>query len=377
MTGITSLISSQPETTGLDHPTGSSRPSQIRRRLRHLATAAVCVAGSAGALLATPAIAGATVNNNTPQYRQPPGTVYMLQKDNGVNGENLLEDHGNSMSDGGLIDTWAQVNAPIQASNGSGPSVTQANELWEFIPEDVNGGTLTQSFGELRNRQSGLCLDINGQNTQDVATVDQWDCVPGAKNEEWTAKFESTGPAGGGWVIQSEMDGAYLGSNTMGCVPNPDGTDNNIYARTNPSACTVWNVKPASYDYATNEVSSGTDIHETDSSLYGCLANQNVADTAYTMRQSGSPTMLPATQVIDYENYAYTNLSDSGDTILYTSQEDPETEWANTGPWSAPYTNWVQQASGTGIAEPEYVHYNAGSKDGQIMLYCDPPSTTS
>ena len=152
-------------------------------------------------MLAVPAISAATVNENTSQWGAPPSNavVYTLQSLPGP-GQTLLEDSNNSSADGAVVDTWAKVaqhtsQDPMQssayyASIRDQPPITQANQLWEFVPQSDNaGGTLTTGYGELINRQSGKCLEINNNSFVDGATVDQWDCLPGHQNKKWKATW--------------------------------------------------------------------------------------------------------------------------------------------------------------------------------------------
>jgi hypothetical protein len=341
----TTLITREPAVSGIATPGAPSRRTGIRRTLARAATAASCLACG---LLALPAIASATVNNTTSQWSQPPGIVYTFQKVNNVGGDNLMEDNANAMSNGSLVDTWPLTNSGIQAQQGNGPSVVQANMEWEFVPETSpvpnTGGSITTGWGQLINRQSGLCLDVNGASTADAATVDQWQCVPGALNEEWGAVYNS---ARGGYVVQAEFDEAALGSNTMNCIPNPNGTDNQIVARTFPSACTVWNIQRTSYQYATDIVTVPQAWDETDAATYGCLSG-------YTIREN---------PVINSDDTAeggawdpvYANLSDTGGMVIAKSDNSSD----DYPIYQPAYTN-----DGT-----------SGTKSGQIAAYCDPNST--
>jgi hypothetical protein len=56
------------------------------------------------------------------------------------------------------VDVWDQTNqATGQDPDNSNLPMTQANELWEFIPESSNvAGSITSGYGGLINRQSGL-----------------------------------------------------------------------------------------------------------------------------------------------------------------------------------------------------------------------------
>jgi Ricin-type beta-trefoil lectin domain-like len=130
-------------------------------------------------------------------------------------GNTMLEDNDVDGGNGALTNVWqagaAQYQDPMASS--SDPQILAANHLWEFVPASNNtGGTILTGTGELVNRQSGLCLDINGSDPNeygDGATVDQWTCGGGA-NQQWGA-FKA--PSGTGYELYSGMD--YSGSATQ------------------------------------------------------------------------------------------------------------------------------------------------------------------
>jgi hypothetical protein len=310
------------------------------------AVLAACLAGAAGGLLATPAIAGATVTNTTPQYEQPSGIVYSFQNLDSGSAGTLMEDNGNNMNDGGTVDTWTPyIGDQAGGTAGSGP-ILQQNEQWEFIPAASNtGGTLATGYGELVNHQSGLCLDVNNNNTADMAIVDQWQCFPGAENEQWTAVQN---PYGSGWEVQAQFDQAYLGTNNEYCQPleQPDGDP--IMTRTDPSNCTNWQIQRISYEFASNQVTvpEGVPI-SWDSTIYNCISG-------YTMRLNPEFSSNPGIS----NPAAYTNLSSGGVSVVQDG--------------SFPSTENL-----TLSGEPAYNHYNTPyNLTGQIMYYCDPNTTS-
>lgn len=356
-------VSTDPDEPSVNSPTVSSRVSRARRRLGRVTTVAVCLAGSAAALLAAPATAGATtVDNNAPAYRQPGGIVYSLLKNNDASNLTVLSVYDRALNDGALVDTWA----PAIDDNHHGGNITQASQLWEFIPQSDNtGGTITTGFGQLRNRQSGLCLDINGANTDDVATVDQWDCVPGATNEEWKATVGS-GVAAGSFVVSSELDGAYLGTNTPNCQPLiPNGNGDPMYARTDISNCTLWTPQRESYRFATNKITVHLAEDTTDPSTYRCIPGYNLRyDSASLIGGSDDPAWA----------WSYWNISDSGIYLLPA----PLTAVAHDQPNPNAYLGDSGGTDGSSLPYSQlYYYYATGAlkKTGQLMMYCDPGTT--
>jgi alpha-galactosidase len=59
-------------------------------------------------------------------------------------------------------------------------------QLW-----DCNGGTnqqwTLQTNGTIRNNQSGLCLDVNNNQTANGTLTLLWTCT-GATNQQWTRR---------------------------------------------------------------------------------------------------------------------------------------------------------------------------------------------
>ena len=347
------------------HPPRARR--KVRRRLACAATLASCLTCG---LLAVPAIASATVDQTSAQWaelgpfaytstpvlsqqsQQDTSALYTIQN-TAESGNKLLEDNNNAMSNGSTVDVWDQVNQTTNQDPGniqtpgdgvtSDPNlpITQANELWEFVPDANNsGGSITTGYGELINRQSGLCLDVNGNDTADGAVVDQWQCVPGASNEQWTAiKYP------GGYGISSQLDNDALGvGNGPTCAPQGDG--DRVYMRTNGQGCLNWNIQQASYDFGTYQLGlAAEDPSETDNRQYECAAGYDVRvdergkyDYSYDYHDVSSGGAF-----VDYEDGGATgslnpsNIVNQG--ILYSNESNP--------------------SSGT----------------GQAVLYCDPQTT--
>jgi len=361
-----------PEPSGITAIAPPPRGKRARRGLARVAAAAVCIACG----LLAPAIASAgTLNQASSQWaelgplsytstpvlsqqsQQDTSALYTIQN-TAESGNKLLEDNNNAMSNGSTVDVWDQVNQTTAQDPDSSNEITQANELWEFVPDANNsGGSITTGYGELINRQSGLCLDVNSNDTADGAVVDQWQCVPGASNEQWTAiKYP------GGYGISSQLDNDALGvGNGPTCAAQNDG--DRVYMRTNGQGCLNWNIQQASYDFATYPISAGMDLTSpnTDNRSYECVTRYNLRESNY------APSVASDKQEYSWD---YDNLSQSGtdgnQVSLFTATTD-------SGINSSGYTNPNEIAGGT-------FYYWHGDDPywltGQVMLYCDPPNTS-
>jgi hypothetical protein len=257
----------------------------------------------------------------------------------------MLEDNGNSMAANTTIDVWSrwyQQSDQDPYTTGSGSQITQANYLWEFVPDNpAHGGSIVDGYGELINRQSGLCLDDSGSTNQqgDGATITQYGCT-GATSEQWVA---TEIPFTSSFQLAPEADNG-LGSLGVGngstCSPQGDG--DSVYVRTtglSHNTCDEWTIQQASYDFATKLVSvssSGTP----DNNSYGCL-------TGETLRWHD----------------------------LNTLDEDPD--YVNLGgPDVTPIPN-ADPSQPNLVDNIEYESANLNENEpGQIMLYCDPATTT-
>jgi Bacterial Ig-like domain (group 3)/Ricin-type beta-trefoil lectin domain-like len=111
----------------------------------------------------------------------------------GAPGPMLLEVNGTN----GSTDIWQQVD-----SGG----IPVANELWAY-------GAGGNGYGYMVNEQTGQCLEVNGT----TGAVDTWACVPGATNEQWR---EVPDTPVGGWALQVESSGDYLGLASAGSDGN-------------------------------------------------------------------------------------------------------------------------------------------------------------
>jgi len=339
-------------------PSGQPAPAARRLRrprlLRRAALAVTCLAGVGGLMLAASGSAFAVgLDQTSPQWAEigPWGytddqssdvtAVYTIQNVAEL-GTQMLQDRGNSMDNGGTVDMWSQVYQTTNQDNeGNGPygPITQANYLWEFVPSNpANGPSIVDGPGELINRQSGLCLDILNNNTANNAAIDQWTCN-GGSNQQWGA----TPVSDGNYEITSVLDGngSALGIGTQStCILAGDGDSVSVYTTDQYNTCEWWNIKQASYDFATYPVGvpdGATGV--TDGRGYECVPGDVLR---------GSVTANP-----------YWDYNSLGQAYVYISHE---------GPSPAQY-----------IPGSEIGYYSADNpvnEIGQILLYCDPPTQT-
>jgi hypothetical protein len=146
--------------------------------------------------------------------------------------------------------------------------------------------------------------------------------------------------------VQPKVDngGGALGvGNGSTCSTQGDG--DSVYVRTTGlggNSCDRWDVQQASYDFATKSVDVQAGFDAEDASSYGCLTG----DTLRSNGQSGAW----------FEN-DYDNLSGPGVTpSLYSDQSQPDV---------LDGLGYFNDASRGSATEP-----------GQVMLYCDPATTT-
>jgi hypothetical protein len=338
-----------------DHPARAGGRSRHPGRLRRATLAAAVLAGAGGLTLAASGIAFATVDQTSPQWAQLGSyaatanqarqvtAVYTIQNV-AEQGTEMLEDNNNSMAANTTIDVWSRLYQGTDQdpmATGSDPQITQANYLWEYVPDNpAHGGSIVDGYGELINRQSGLCLDDDGSPNQeaDGATITQYGCN-GATYQQWTAK-----KIGSSYQVLAEVDngGGALGVGN-GSTCSTQGNGDSVYVRTSGLSgnfCDQWTIQQASYDFATASVTVDGERTANDTASYACL-------TGDAMRWHDINTA--------YENPDYANLGGSDVTpTLFTD-----------------YSSQPNLVSG--------LSYGNGSQDtesGQIMLYCDPTTTT-
>jgi Ricin-type beta-trefoil lectin domain-like len=370
----TTSITREPAESGIATPDAPARRTGLRRTLARAAVMASCLACG---LVALPAIASATVDNTASQWAelgplaytggvtQQVSAVYSISSP--ADWSTLLEDHGNQMSNGAVTDMWGQLNQ----STGQDPDLSsshdpfavesqipQANYLWEFVPASNNsGGLLSTGYGELVNRQSGLCLDVNGSDPNeygDGATVDQWACG-GGPNQEWTV----TGSQGA-YVLSPDIDNGTgaLGIGNSTCDAQGDG--DRVYVRTAGVAgdeCDWWNIVQQPYDFATHQISVSEGRDEYDGRSYGCIAND------WLRWNTDQPSVENSLGTLEYDMaWDYDNVS--GGSVTVSAVQSPITP---VGASADP-----NELFGGNVT---YNNPNPGSQDGQILLYCDPTYT--
>ena len=336
-----------------DAPERPARACSLRRpgRFRRTALAAAVLAGAGGLMLAASGIAFASVDQTSPQWAQLGSLASSVNQANQVTavytiqnvaepGTEMLEDNGNSMAANTTIDVWTRLyQGADQDPTGSGPQITQANYLWEFVPDNPgNGRSIVDGYGELINRQSGLCLDDDGSPNQqaDGATITQYGCN-GAASEQWVA---TEIPFTSSFQVQPKVDngGGALGvGNGSTCSPRGDG--DSVYVRTTGignNSCDRWDIQQASYDFATKSVNvSGYDA--SDGSSYGCLTGDTLRGS-----ENGSDA--------DYDNLSGPDVTPDLNSLTLQPNLVGGIDYLNAKP--------------------------SETEPGQVMLYCDPATTT-
>jgi hypothetical protein len=259
----------------------AARRPRRRRPLRRAALAATCLAGAGTLMLAASGTAFATVDQTSPQWAELGPDAYTGGQSSQVtavytiqnvaeSGTEMLEDNGNNMNSGGTVDVWSQIYQTTNQYTSGGPEITQANYLWEYVPQNASaGGSILDGPGELINRQSGLCLDVANNNTSDGAAIDQWACN-GGSNQQWTAL-----DLNGHLTLQPMLDEVtgYLGvGNGSTCTTSGDG--DSVYVRTTGTSgnpCDEWTIQQASYDFATYAITAGYLTYDVDNRAYECV----------------------------------------------------------------------------------------------------------
>jgi hypothetical protein len=257
-------------------------------------------------------------------------------------GTEMLEDNGNNMNAGGTVDVWHQIyqttNQDPQWNGSEYTYVTQANYLWEFVPDNPSDGdSILDGPGELINRQSGLCLDVFNNNTGDGAAIDQWGCN-GGSNQQWTAL-----DLNGHFELQPMLDQVtgFLGvGNGSTCTTSGDG--DSVYVRTTGTAnnpCDEWDIQQASYDFGTYAIG----VKE------GEVGGGNIDNRAYECVPSD--TFRGGSGDWDYDN------ASDGDVWVTVNPVPGSSNGEVPGG-----TFWYYTVSGSNL-------------NGQVILYCDPQQT--
>jgi Ricin-type beta-trefoil lectin domain-like len=369
---------SGPAITGMATSDAAMRRTGIRWTLARMAAMAGCLACG---LLALPAIASASVNQTSSPWAELGPLAYTGGQTSQVTavyslqnlaepGNTMLEDNDVDSGNGALTNVWQAGPGQYQDpdATSSDAQILGANHLWEFVPESNNTtGLLTSGYGELMNRQSGLCLDLNGSDPNeygDGAIVDQWSCGGGA-NQEWMAVWN---PIQQGYKLESAADGGLLGvGNSVVC--DAQGNGDRVYLRTNiddnATACNAWNIQQASYDFATYALGvSGGD--QTDNRSYECVPSDNLRVQWYN-------SDYDATRPFGTDNPSYPTWSYDNDNLGSSTVVPNDVFGQDTSGLVDDNGNWVNPNELQGGE----MYYTASSANGtgQIMLYCDPSST--
>ena len=352
----------------------SNAAEHLRRRGRHAARTAACLVGAATVALAAPTIAAATVDQTTPQWAELGQYAYTGDQASGVTAvytiqnvaepnTEMLEDNNNQMTNGAVTDVWQQVeqgrNQPPNGAETEPDStpITQANYLWEFVPNNPNQySSIVSGPGELINRQSGLCLDAVGTDPNypgDGTAIDQWACN-GGPNQQWTAIS-----APSGWLLSSLANkSAVLGVGNPSC--SPQGSGDKVYLRTTGlqgNTCDQWTIEKASYDFATYPItvrSGEIDGGNVDGRGYSCAPGWQFRQAFSTAGGDETGGAYTATGPVT------TNPGDSRVELNYTAQSNPA-DAVTTLPGGT--LSYYQTTTTTYL-------------DGQTMFYCDPQSNS-
>ena len=211
-------------------------PFFSNRRLPRAAAAGTLLAVAASLFVATPAHA----DNNLPGPENS-----MLSATSGSHAtyggpttqylEIRLETNGSLLTvSGDSTSAGAGVNVHRRVADKSGWA--KRSQLWQFIPDNGVNDVFQGTPGQLRNLNSGLCLNVPGATATELVQLIQWPCE-GAANEKWyTVK---TGPKTFGFAAMHAA-GVYLGINQMSCIP-ADNSAARIRSTYN-NDCGRWNI---------------------------------------------------------------------------------------------------------------------------------------
>jgi hypothetical protein len=182
----------------------------------------------------------------------------------------LLEDQGNSHAAGTTIDL-----ADRAVVNGR----TQASQVWQFLP-DLEGqmvprlniaGFTAGGAGQLRNMESGLCLQLPSYNPATTISVTQAACDTSASNGTANQRWLGAPQSGGGFSIQSALGSVYLGFNRPGC--GSGAVNGDVVVARDPGGCATWQISnvlpeggdPVQLTFAANSDGTGLSSYVVDS----------------------------------------------------------------------------------------------------------------
>ncbi|MEU9663809.1 RICIN domain-containing protein [Streptomyces chartreusis] len=278
-------------------------------------------------LVITGSSPAAAVQEDDPMHRPPAGAVYkfMLAHANFTNGSQLM---------------LAQLEAGTNVtSNNTGHysyshgNVQDASQAWEWIPETA-GHSITDGWGQLRNRFTGQCLDVEGSSTADYQYVIGWTCN-GGDNQ----KFKAVNLGGGGldFKIVAKHSNKPIGP-AYNCLSSNGQVMSQLPATS--SDCQKWRIERTSYRFATEDIRVGQTWYAHDTDEYHCVPG-------YSFR------------------WHYDGSQENPDRVYYSDEPGTIHGGDNVGP--------AFSASGDEVYNIYYENDGtSGYRWGQIYLFCQP-----
>ncbi|MEU9662710.1 RICIN domain-containing protein [Streptomyces chartreusis] len=218
--------------------------------------------------------AAATVDEHVPMHRMPAGTVYafMAAHLNWSNGSQRM---------------LAQLTSNGKAtSNDTGVylydhgHIQDASQAWEWIPETA-GHSITDGWGQLRNRWTGQCLDVSGGSTADGADVIGWSCN-GTDNQKFKAVDLGDGYD---FKLVAKHSNKPIGTTAAHCAPNNGNSIHQL--STTVINCQKWRITRSAYRFATDDIDvKWGNLYEIDTADYTCLPG-------YKFRAAPDSALLP------------------------------------------------------------------------------------
>jgi hypothetical protein len=281
---------------------------------------AVC---GAGALVST-GVASARSMNVSSWNSYPSGQVVTLT--NQATGM-VAEDPAYNGNQGVQQDLWS-------ANETDGELHSATNQAW-VLNQQPDGDY------EIVNRESGMCLEDEGNSTTAGSPIDQWPCW-GGSNQEWN--LQST--TGYNVLINDDSGMTLEPSNTSrgaGLVQEPFAYGSPIQS---------WNIQPTTYELLSNQVTVPRAGTHADNNTYTC-------NSGYHFMPGDEGSEDDYTSGTSYYFVAFASVGDVVSDL-------------DTYNFTAPFT---KNASGSSVS-PIYYGYDIGpsSQIGQSMLFCLPNS---
>ena len=95
--------------------------------------------------------------------------------------------------------------------------------------------------GQLRNMESGMCLQLPSYNQYVNITLTQTPCDPNITNPSTNLKWSAVAQPSGGYAIKSGLGDAYAGFNKPNCASEGPANGDTVVSR-DPSACATWQI---------------------------------------------------------------------------------------------------------------------------------------